>query len=168
MAWLIQRNRTFMHGQMKFELHMKKFLNLNKTMKKYTSNKVTHVRLPFNVSTLILYLDLLMNLVCVFITKHKVCHCHLMRNGLSVAYPISRSQSITIRLYKMIIRPAVTYGAETWMLTSKTEKILMTWERKIMRKIYGPTKENGQWRIKTNEELRTKYKSQDTVTIIKI
>jgi hypothetical protein len=80
----------------------------------------------------------------------------------------SISQSIKICLYKMIIRSAVTYGAETWMLTSKIEKMLMTWERKILRKVYGPTKESGQWRIKTNEELRTKYKSQDTVTIIKI
>jgi hypothetical protein len=62
----------------------------------------------------------------------------------------------------------VTYGAETGMLTSKTEKMLLTWERKILRKVYGPTNENGQWRIKTNEELRTKYKSQDIVTIIKI
>ena len=33
----------------------------------------------------------------------------------------------------------------------------MTWERKILREMYGPTKENGQWRIKTNEELRIKY-----------
>jgi hypothetical protein len=68
----------------------------------------------------------------------------------------------------MIIRSAVTYGAETWTQTSKTEKMLMAWERKILRKIYGPTKENGQWRSKTNEELRTKYKSQDIVTVIKI
>jgi hypothetical protein len=37
--------------------------------------------------------------------------------------------------------------------------MLMTWERKILRKMYGPTKENGQWRIKI-----TKYKSQDIVT----
>ena len=44
----------------------------------------------------------------------------------------------------------------------------MAWERKILRKIYGLTKENGKWRIKTNEELRTKYKSQDIVTVIKI
>jgi hypothetical protein len=44
----------------------------------------------------------------------------------------------------------------------------LTWERKILKKIYGPTKENGQWIMKTNEELRTKYKSQDTVTVIKI
>jgi len=41
----------------------------------------------------------------------------------------------------------------------------MTWEGKILRKIYGPTKENGQWRIKTNAELITKYKAQDIVNI---
>jgi hypothetical protein len=46
--------------------------------------------------------------------------------------------------------------------------MLMTWERKILRKIYGPTKENGQWRIKTNAELITKFKSQDIITVIKI
>jgi len=78
------------------------------------------------------------------------------------------AQSIKIRLYKTNIRPAVTYGAETWTLTNKTEKMLMTWERKILRKIYGPTKENGQWRINTDLELITKYKSQDIVTVIKI
>jgi hypothetical protein len=46
--------------------------------------------------------------------------------------------------------------------------MLMTWERKILRKIYGKTKKNGQWRIKTNAELITKYKSQDIITVIKI
>ena len=46
--------------------------------------------------------------------------------------------------------------------------MLMTWERKILRKIYGPTKENGQWRIKTNLELITKYKSLVIVTVIKV
>ena len=44
----------------------------------------------------------------------------------------------------------------------------MTWERRILRKIYGPTKENGQWRIKTNAELMTKYKAPDIVNVIKI
>jgi len=48
----------------------------------------------------------------------------------------SISQSIKICLYKTIIRSAVTCGAETCTLTSKTEKMLMTWERKILRKIY--------------------------------
>jgi hypothetical protein len=62
----------------------------------------------------------------------------------------------------------VTYGVETWTVTSKIDKMLMTWERKILRKIYGPPKENGQWRIKTNEELIIKYKSQDIITVINI
>jgi hypothetical protein len=78
------------------------------------------------------------------------------------------SQSIKIRLYKTIIRPVMTYGAETWTLTSKMEKMLMTWVRKISRKIYGPTKENEQWRIKMNAELMTKYKAPDIVNVIKI
>jgi hypothetical protein len=77
-------------------------------------------------------------------------------------------QSIKIRLYKTIIRPAVTYGAGTWTGTNRTEKMLMAWERNTIRKIFGPTKRNGQWRIKTNSELITKYKSQDIVTLIKI
>jgi hypothetical protein len=34
--------------------------------------------------------------------------------------------------------------------------------------IYGPTKENGQWRFKTNHKLMTKYKAPDIVNIIKI
>ena len=80
----------------------------------------------------------------------------------------SISQSIKIRLYKTIIRPAVTYAAEKWTLTNKREKMLKTWERKILRKIYGPTKENGRRRIKTNEEFVTKYKTPDIVSIIKI
>ena len=37
-----------------------------------------------------------------------------------------------------------------------------------MREIHEPTKENGQWRNKTNEELMTKYKAPDTVNVIKI
>jgi hypothetical protein len=53
-------------------------------------------------------------------------------------------------------------------VTDKNDKMLTTWKRKILRKIYGPTKENGQWRIKINSELRTKSKSQDIVTAIKI
>jgi hypothetical protein len=53
-------------------------------------------------------------------------------------------------------------------LTSKIENMLKTWERKILRKIYGPKKENGQWRIKTNAEFITKYKPQNIVTVIKI
>jgi hypothetical protein len=39
----------------------------------------------------------------------------------------------------------------------KLKKSFVTLERRILRKMCGPTKENGQWRIKTNEERRMKY-----------
>jgi len=37
-----------------------------------------------------------------------------------------------------------------------------------LRKIYGPTKKNGHWRIKSNAELIIKYKSLEIVTVINI
>jgi hypothetical protein len=36
-------------------------------------------------------------------------------------------------------------------------------ERKIIRKIYGPVMENNTWRIRYNEEIHTLLKGEDTV-----
>jgi hypothetical protein len=47
-------------------------------------------------------------------------------------------------------------------------KLLMTWERKVLRKIYGPSKENGCWRIKMNHDIREKFKSPDIISVIKL
>ena len=45
---------------------------------------------------------------------------------------------------------------------------LMIFERKILRKIFGPTKEeNGLWRIKTNEELDELIKRKNIIRFIK-
>jgi hypothetical protein len=45
---------------------------------------------------------------------------------------------------------------------------LMTFERKIMRKIYGPTRtENGYWRIKTNQDINDILKGQNIIGFIK-
>jgi hypothetical protein len=100
--------------------------------------------------------------------KSKISVGNVCYYALGTILKRSISQSIKIRLYKTIVRPVVTYGAETWTVTSKVEKMLMTWERKILRKIYGPTRENGQWRIKTNAELMTKYKVPDILNVVNI
>jgi len=45
---------------------------------------------------------------------------------------------------------------------------LMTFEIKIMRKIYGPTRtEDGYWRIKTNQEIIDILKGQTIIGFIK-
>jgi hypothetical protein len=59
-----------------------------------------------------------------------------------------------LQIYKSIIRPIVTYGCETWAVTVIEQNRLLVFERRVLRKIYGPTQDNdGTWRIKTNEEL---------------
>jgi hypothetical protein len=48
----------------------------------------------------------------------------------------------------------VTYACETWVLKENIKIKLMVFERKVLRKIYGTTKEkDGTWQIKSNEEL---------------
>jgi hypothetical protein len=36
----------------------------------------------------------------------------------------------------------VTYGSESWTLTMEEERVFAVFERKILRKIYEPAKEN--------------------------
>jgi len=44
----------------------------------------------------------------------------------------------------------------------------MTFERKIMRKIFGPTRTNdGYWRIETNQEINDILKGQNIIGFIK-
>jgi hypothetical protein len=57
------------------------------------------------------------------------------------------------KIYKTLIRPVVLYGCESWTLTIKEEEKLNMFERKVLRKIYGPSCVNGIWRIKYNDEL---------------
>jgi hypothetical protein len=47
------------------------------------------------------------------------------------------------------------------------EDALRVWERKILRKAYGPKRDTNGWRIRTNKELQDQYRSADIVTSIK-
>jgi hypothetical protein len=69
-------------------------------------------------------------------------------------------------MHKTTIRPVVLCGSETWCLTANDEKILCIWERKVLRKIFGPICVAGYWSSRTNEEVRQLYGEMDIVTEI--
>jgi hypothetical protein len=62
----------------------------------------------------------------------------------------------------------VSYGSVTWTLTQITEQILNTFERKILRRIYGPIQERERWLPRWNNELYTLYNDLNIVEDIKI
>jgi len=77
-----------------------------------------------------------------------------------------RSKAIS-RTTKTTIRPVVLCGSEAWCLTANDEKILRIWERKVLRKIFGPICVAGYWRSRTNEEVGQLYGELDIITEIK-
>lgn len=79
---------------------------------------------------------------------------------------ISRATKIT--LYKSLILPVLTYGAEAWVMSTADEKMLGVFERKILRKIFGPVREGGEFRRRLNDELYQIYKQNDIVRQLKI
>jgi len=72
-----------------------------------------------------------------------------------------------LKLYRTEIRPIVTYASETCVLKETIIQRLLVLARKILRRIFGPTKENQIWRIKTSEELDKLIKHKNIVNYIK-
>jgi hypothetical protein len=59
------------------------------------------------------------------------------------------------------------YESETWRLIKLEEKIIITWESKILRRIVGFKKEDGTWKIRTNKDLAELYNNADIVAEIR-
>jgi hypothetical protein len=76
---------------------------------------------------------------------------------------ITLSRATKIRLYKTVIIPIVTYGAETWKMTNEEEQALLIFKRKVFRRIYGAKYEDGEWKIRTNRELEKMNKGENIV-----
>lgn len=77
------------------------------------------------------------------------------------------SRVAKIKTYKTILKPVVMFGSETWVISERDKFALNAWERKILRKVYGPIQERNTWRIRTNQELRELYRDPDIVGDIK-
>ena len=65
-------------------------------------------------------------------------------------------------------KPVLMYGAETWVLSKADELRLGVFERKKLRRIYGPICEGAIWRSIYNKELYRLYDETDLVTTVRI
>jgi hypothetical protein len=73
-----------------------------------------------------------------------------------------------LKIYECLIRPVVPYRCEAWTLTNREEQHLRIFERRILRKIFGPVQnEDGSWRIRMNYELNELIGNADIVRFIK-
>jgi hypothetical protein len=54
------------------------------------------------------------------------------------------------------------------VLSTSDGKALATFERKVLRSIYGPIKDNNEWRIWYNYALYALHENMDLITFIKV
>jgi hypothetical protein len=78
------------------------------------------------------------------------------------------SNKSKLRMYQTLVRPVVTYVCETWVPKENIKFKLMAFERKVLRRIYGLTKESdGTWRIKSNDDLNRLIRNKNIINYIK-
>jgi hypothetical protein len=53
-------------------------------------------------------------------------------------------ESVKIKIYRTIILPVLFYGCETWSLTLREECRLRVFENKVLRRIFGPKRDEIQ------------------------
>ena len=77
-------------------------------------------------------------------------------------------------VYQTIIRPVVMQGLEVWTLSKSDENSSEMWERKILRRIFGPVTETRcvcvcvrVWRICTSPELMNLHREPYIMSEIK-
>ena len=89
-----------------------------------------------------------------------------MHNLLSSS---SLSKNLKVKIYRTVILPVVLYGCETWSLTSREERRLMMFENRVLRRIFGPKRDEvtGECRKRHHEELNDLYCSPSIVGVIK-
>jgi hypothetical protein len=71
-------------------------------------------------------------------------------------------------MYKVLVRPVLTYASETLTLSKTDERLLSVFERRILRCIFGTVQENGVWRKRYNHELYELFNEPDIVKYIEI
>ena len=78
------------------------------------------------------------------------------------------SKKLKIKIYRTIILPVVLYGCEAWSLTLKEEHRLRVFENRVMRRVFGPKRDEvtGEWR-KLHNEFSDLYSLPNIVRVVK-
>jgi hypothetical protein len=75
---------------------------------------------------------------------------------------------VKIKIYKTVILSVVLRGCETWSITFREEHSLRDFENRVLRRIFGPQREEDvSWRKLHNDELHSLYSSPYIVRVIK-
>ena len=79
------------------------------------------------------------------------------------------SRKLKIKIYRTITLPVVLYGCEAWSLTLREEKNLKVFENMVLRRIFGPRRDEvtGEWRRLHEDELSDLYSSPNIVRVRK-
>ena len=79
------------------------------------------------------------------------------------------SKGIKIKIYRTIILSVVMYGCETWLLTTREQRKLRVFEKRVLRRIFGPKRDKvtGEWKKLCNEELNDLYFSPNIIWVIR-
>jgi hypothetical protein len=78
------------------------------------------------------------------------------------------SKNLKIKIHKTVILPVVLYGCETLSLTLREEHRLRVFENRVLRRIFGPKREeDGSLGKLHNDELHSLYSSPNIVRVIK-
>jgi hypothetical protein len=72
------------------------------------------------------------------------------------------SRGAKLKLYWTVVRPVVTYACESWVLKKSEIDKLLVFERKI----FGPSKENACWQMKTNQGLNQLINYKNIINFI--
>jgi hypothetical protein len=80
------------------------------------------------------------------------------------------SKNIKIKKYKTTILPVILYGCETWLLTLRENYRLRVLEKRVLRKLFGPKRDEvtGKWRKLHNEEFNDLYSSSNITWLMKL
>jgi hypothetical protein len=77
------------------------------------------------------------------------------------------SKNIKIRIYKIIILPVALYGCEIWSLALREEYRLRAFENRVLRRIFGPKKDEvTRGCKKLHNELLNVYSSSSIIRMI--